>query len=258
VKTLFLLISLLLVQQRPIGASIEGQVVRAGTTQTLRESRILLTKVGGRLADSIVASTDADGRFAIANIPSGRWRVFADHDDYVRGEYGQRSITQPGSPVELVEGQRLGNLTLSLTPVGVITGRITNRNGLPVPRVFVRALKSTYTQGERKLTMVKETQSNDLGEYRLFGLTPGLYFVSAAPYLTPEIRDSVYVVPTAPGLDRPGEGRTQMTIGALLNAGAPFHPFALTGERYAEVFFPGTTDSQGARPVDVQPAAVRA
>jgi hypothetical protein len=256
VKTLFLLTSLLLLQQRPIGATIEGQVVRAGTTQALRESRILLTKVGGRLADSIVASTDADGRFAIANIPSGKWRVFADHDDYARAEYGQRNVTQPGSPVDLVEGQRLSNVTLALTPLGVMTGRITNREGLPVPRVFVRALKSTYAQGERKLTMFKETQSNDLGEYRLFGLTPGLYFVSAAPYRTPEIRDNAYIVPTAPGLDRFGEGWSQMTLGPRLNSGSPFHPFALTGEKYAEVFFPGTTDSQSARPVDVQPGAV--
>jgi hypothetical protein len=255
-KSLVLALSLLILQQQQTGATIEGQVLRAGTLQPLAESRILLTKVGGKLTDSILATSDALGRFSVANIPPGSYRVFADHDDYVRAEYGQRTLAQPGASIALAAGQRVADLNLVLTPTSVVTGRITSREGVPIPRVYIRAYKSAYAQGERKLSVVKETQSNDLGEYRLFGLTPGLYFISAAPYAPPQVRDGMYIVPTPPTLDGRGEGYSQFSVAPRLSSGAPIHPLALTGESYAQIYYPGTTDARSARPVEIQPGTV--
>jgi hypothetical protein len=63
---------------------------------------------------------------------------------------------------------------------GVISGRIFDEDGEPMANVMVNALKYSYREGHRELTLVTEAQSNDLGEFRLFGLAPGRYFVSAA------------------------------------------------------------------------------
>ena len=254
-KTFVLALSLLVLQQQSNTAAVQGRVIRAGTSEPLGGSRILLTKVGGRLADSIVATSDALGHFSIANIPPGTYRVFADRDDYVRAEYGQRGLSRPGSPITLAVGQHVDNMDLALIPTGAITGRITNQAGVPVPKVYVRSFKAAYAQGERTMTLVQETQSNDLGEYRLFGLTPGIYFVSAAPYTAPQIRNGTYIVPTPPSLDSFGEGQGMSSLTGLLSSGARIHPLALTGDSYAQVYYPGTLDAQGAKPIDLSPGA---
>jgi len=45
--------------------------------------------------------------------------------------------------------------------------------------VNVTAAREVYSEGKRALSMGATVETNDLGEYRLFGLSPGRYFVSA-------------------------------------------------------------------------------
>ena len=61
----------------------------------------------------------------------------------------------------------------------IISGRVVDEFNEPVSKVYVRAQKASYVQGERVFSVVMETQTNDLGEYRLFGLVPGRYYISA-------------------------------------------------------------------------------
>ena len=68
-----------------------------------------------------------------------------------------------------------------MTPTGAISGRILNRYGEPVGNANVQALRYTYQEGRRTLTPIQTTRSNDLGEYRLFWMTPGQYVISAQP-----------------------------------------------------------------------------
>ena len=55
-------------------------------------------------------------------------------------------------------------------------------DGQPAVNATVQALKATYPDGKRVLKPVQTAITNDLGEYRLFWLPPGSYFVSALPY----------------------------------------------------------------------------
>jgi hypothetical protein len=61
----------------------------------------------------------------------------------------------------------------------VLSGRIFDEDGEPMANVMVAALKYSYRDGRQELTPVTEAQSSDLGEFRLFGLAPGRYYVSA-------------------------------------------------------------------------------
>jgi hypothetical protein len=235
--SLFVL-SLLAVMQLSPGAVVKGVAVRAGTTEPVAGARILLTKIDGKLNDSIATRADDRGRFSIANVPAGRYRIFADRDDFVRAE---------GQPIAVEATQTPRDLQLSMTPSGVITGRVVDQFNDPVAKVYVRAVKN-----ERAF----EAPTNDLGDFRIFGLPPGSYLVSAAPYLAPRIQDGRYIVPTPPAPDSPGEGQGMMQLAGLLRTGDFIHPMALSAEPYARVFYPGTTDQSAARPVDVQPGAI--
>jgi hypothetical protein len=244
-RTLILLLVTLL-QSSP--ASVEGVAIKAGTTEPVAHARVMLTSVEGRLADSRVADTDDRGRFIFRGVIAGTYRLLAQHDAFVRAT---------GQTVTITPGQALRDLVIAMTPTGVITGRVVDEYGDPVPDVYVRAsLKES----------VFETTTNDLGEYRLFGLPPGAYTVNAAPYLTPWIeRDATasdgiqtgrVVVPTRPSPYSPGEGRGLTPLAPVLRAGN-FIPFmALRGESHAAVYYPRTTDATAAAPIEVPPGAV--
>jgi len=243
-------------QRLPDRASISGSVVRADTNAPISRPTILLTRVGGQLSDSITVLGNTDGRFTVRNIQPGTYRVFAGHPDYVRSEFAQRGLNRPGSPIELVVGQDLRDITLTMLPTGIITGRVLDEFNSPISKVYVHALKSNYRQGERELYAVLETQTNDLGEYRLYGLAPGLYFISAAPYAPSRIEGGSYVTPTPPHPDARGEGRASRPLSALLNTGSFVEPMALAGEVYVYNYYPGTTDADSARPLELRPGGV--
>ena len=62
----------------------------------------------------------------------------------------------------------------------MIAGRILDAHGEPMADVMVMALRSQYSQGQRRLLPAGRTSSsNDIGEFRLYGLSPGQYVVAA-------------------------------------------------------------------------------
>jgi hypothetical protein len=63
---------------------------------------------------------------------------------------------------------------------GSISGRVVDNHGDAVDHAQVQALKSTYTGGRRVFAPAQIALTNDLGEYRLFGLPPDNYIISAA------------------------------------------------------------------------------
>jgi hypothetical protein len=62
---------------------------------------------------------------------------------------------------------------------GSISGRVVDNHGDAVDHAQVQALKSTYTGGRRVFATAQTTLTDDLGEYRLFGLPPDNYIISA-------------------------------------------------------------------------------
>ena len=93
-------------------------------------------------------------------------------------EYGQRKPNDPGAILTLRSGQVVKDLLFRLIPAAVISGRIMDEDAEPLPGVNVSALREVYDQGKRELGTRAVAETNDLGEYRLYGLAPGRYFVS--------------------------------------------------------------------------------
>ena len=85
-----------------------------------------------------------------------------------------------GAGVRSRGGQKVENLTIILATAGVITGRVLDDGGEPMTGAFVTALRQRAAGGTRQLAQTSAfAPTDDTGAYRLFGLEPGRYYVSA-------------------------------------------------------------------------------
>jgi hypothetical protein len=63
---------------------------------------------------------------------------------------------------------------------GSIAGRISDEDGSPFAGAIVEAVIARFESGSDTLFSVASTQTDDHGAFRLFGLAPGAYYVTAA------------------------------------------------------------------------------
>ena len=98
---------------------------------------------------------------------------------YVKAEYGQRWPNGVGSPLTDSAGRAVSDVPIPMLPTAAISGRVHDRSDQPIGNVEVQALKATYQDGRRVLTSVQSAVSDDRGEYRLFWLPPGRYYLRA-------------------------------------------------------------------------------
>lgn len=227
-------------------AVLTGTVVRADTNAPIGGARVVAARVGGPLEEYRTATTDNAGRFAMRDLGAGSYRVFADHDNYLQGEYGRRLAGATGTSIALIDGQTAPPIVVPMTAPGAIAGRVLDR-GRPARRIWLRALKASYIDGRRSMRVITWAQSDDRGEFRLFGLQPGLYYVSATPFARPRIVGETLQTPLIPST---ANGNTYAATVPL--TADSLDPAALDPFVYPPVFHPGTIDLSIAVPVDVR------
>lgn len=160
-------------------AVIRGRVVAADTGQPVRRVQVRAYSGDGR--GSRMASTDAEGRFELRDLPAGRWNLSATKAGFVSLSYGQRRPFESGRPIELRDGETMPRADFVLPRGSAIMGRILDEFGDPVAAAHVQAVRYRSLQGDRRLMpMGMGDQTDDTGAFRLYGLPPGDYYVSAA------------------------------------------------------------------------------
>jgi protocatechuate 3,4-dioxygenase beta subunit len=158
--------------------SIAGIVVKLAGSEPLRKAKVRLRSLQEHTR-AISTTTDAGGGFQLKGIEPGRYNLTVSRVGFVTQTYGQKKADDPGAILTLHAGQEMKDLLFRLIPSGVIAGRILDEEGEPIPSATVSALREMYFEGKRSLSTSTTVETNDLGEYRLFGLQPGRYFVSA-------------------------------------------------------------------------------
>ncbi|HMD35473.1 MAG TPA: carboxypeptidase-like regulatory domain-containing protein [Vicinamibacterales bacterium] len=187
-------------QAAAAGAAIRGRVTNA-ESRPLAGVLVRLQRTGdGSGPEPPPVRVDDSGVFEATNIPPGDYTLFATRTGYQPGRYPER-VGQTIGPLSLGPGETKDRITIVLRRFGAIAGRILDRNGDPVEGVLVSALliPPRALRGQRAAAGTAPARStNDLGEFRVYNVPPGDYFVvaSAAP---------------VNGLERailPGHGRT--------------------------------------------------
>ncbi len=230
-----------------VRGTLAGRVLAADTGRPIVRARVSINAAelpGGR-----VAQTLDDGTFSFTEVPAGRYTVTAARTGYVTLSFGQRRPFQPGTPLQLTESASLTGVDIRLPRGSVVTGRVFDEVGDPMPGITVRVLRYQYAQGVRQLVPAGGGQSDDRGEYRIWGLNPGEYFVSAVPPNPPEIGERGGPIPAAiarggPIARLPGAGRGRAGAGA--QAAPETEPVG-----YAPTYYPGVPSANEARTVSV-------
>jgi hypothetical protein len=236
--------------QQPVTGSIQGLVSRAGTNEALSKATVEIRgdnrSDGSGVRPDHTTTTESDGRFLIPNVRPGRYRVVVTRPGYVPRTLGVA-----------VYGGQTEDLRAPLIPTAAISGRVYGSSGEPLGNVDVAALKPSYLNGRRILTPLQRVRTDDRGEYRLFWLPPGRYYVSAthpdAKGPAERMMDVMGVGFFSGGSAGPRFSLVRSTGDAAAD-GRPASQLGLEtqpGERYMPVYFPGTIAEQAALVVEL-------
>ena len=206
--------------------TVAGQVVNGATGEPLGKATVRLRRAdapagGGGLQRTYSGGSDPAGRFTVSGVAPGKYRLSASRTGFVDSDYGSGDPQRAGTVFSLAAKQQLGDLLFRMTPHAVITGRVLDQDGEPMESLQVTALRYRYVQGRKQMASYGEDSTNDIGEYRVYGLPPGRYYICVSP------RRSF----------RPDAGSER------------------ADEEYVPTFFPGTIDAAAAAPVDAGPGA---
>jgi hypothetical protein len=161
---------------------LRGTVVSAETGLPVRRAQVRATGADPRDARSV--STDEQGRWELIELPAGRYSINVSKAGFVGLSYGQRRPFEQGRPVELADGQVLEKLEVALPKGSVMAGLVHDEFGEPVAFARVSAMRYRFLGGQRRLVPFggqgASAVTDDLGQFRLHGLSPGDYYVSAS------------------------------------------------------------------------------
>jgi protocatechuate 3,4-dioxygenase beta subunit len=167
----------------PRKATITGRVLNAATGEPIRKAHLALSKPEASetedgVAPVMAATTNTDGYFSLEGIEPGSYRLSAQRNGFAATEYGAAG-ERAGTTLTLTADQKL-DLTLKMVPLGVIAGRVLDGDGDAVPNAVVSAIHIFFAGGKRQIERHTRVRSNDLGEYRLYDLPAGRYYIAAS------------------------------------------------------------------------------
>ena len=208
--------------------SLRGRIVAIDTGSVVRRAQV---RISGPDIGTKTALTDTQGRYEFRDLPAGRFNVTVSKSGFVTMQYGQNRPFEPGRPIELVDAQKMDKADIALPRGSVLAGRVADEFGEAVAEAEVTAMRLQFTNGKRRLVPSGRTgTSNDLGQFRIYGLPPGDYYVSAT------LRDATTM-------------RLDMVASVVGGGGAASGPTPTTG--YASTYYPSTPTPAEAQRVTV-------
>ncbi|MFN7936912.1 MAG: carboxypeptidase-like regulatory domain-containing protein [Bryobacteraceae bacterium] len=227
-------ISLLAQSQEKI--TFDGQVINSITGEPVRKASLTLEPRAK--GDPVTSAAGLDGKFLFADVPAGVYRLIVRKEGFASATIGLRG-GPPGlrEPLTFAAGDRKTAYLVKLTPLGVITGRVLDTDGDPIRGIPVATLSYHYTSKGREFREVRSGATNDLGQFRIFDLEPGKYFVRTSPRNAMRVQTKAdnaefYMSQYYPGVPEPrGASAIEVAAGREVTG----IEFSLPKTRYANI-----------------------
>ncbi len=225
--------------KQPEPCTVSGRVVSAGEGTPVQSARVGLIQEDVHQHPAVYGTTtDDQGHFEIKKVPPGRYTFVASRAGFISQQYGAKGLTG-GAVLTLVPGQTIDDAVFRLVRAGVVRGRVLDEAGEPMMGVYVSALRKpsadeTEESHQRvkreRLTQSSSAVTDDRGEYRIFGLKPGEYYLKAT-----ESPDETFQ--QHQGIDMDGEDYLLVREMAA---------------NYAPLYYPGVLQVSEAQPVQLR------
>jgi protocatechuate 3,4-dioxygenase beta subunit len=207
--------------------------------------------------------TDEDGLWRLNALPAGRFTLTVSKAGYVTAYFGStRAGRGPGSPVAVAEGAQVTGLVVRMARGAVITGTVTDESGQPVAGAPLRVWQLQTSGEDRRIVGMagsplasNQFSTDDRGDYRVYGLAEGTYYVSAAvtQAATPDIRLQSAADFRAIDNEARATGTTAAAGGATT-----FQPMPGRAVGFAPVFHPSAVMVDTAAGITLTPGLERA
>jgi hypothetical protein len=170
-------------QDQPKPAKLEG-IVQNDKGVPLAGVGVSMGRPDGTVINTV---TDATGAFTLDNVPTGRNYVGFGKDGYI-----SRRLYFSMGP-----GETIRQSLVKLPSTGVLSGRLFDAAGKPLPDILIVAIRSILAaDGYRESIAHTGAKTNDLGEFRVRELPPGQYWLNIASPFSPLSRQ-----PAMPGIE---------------------------------------------------------
>jgi 5-hydroxyisourate hydrolase-like protein (transthyretin family) len=194
-------------------AKLSGLVTRSDTNQPLANVTVRLIRWDGGLGQQIPTTrTQSDGRFIFEGLREGEYTLTFSAEAFVTLEFGQRSPLDGIRRIQLQEAEHFAKADIALPPTTGIEGRLLDEFGDPAPGITVQVARVQYAAGKRRLMPITgaaaSRPTDDLGQFRVFNLPPGDYYLMAlaGPFAGPD-DPSGFAVTYFPGTRVPTEAK---------------------------------------------------
>ena len=124
-----------------------------------------------------VAHADENGRYEVPVPLQSAVMIAVTKSSYLRATFRHTSRSGPAAG-RAQPSDSTQSLDVQLVKAGAISGRVVDSSGQPIMGAGVRAWRTTGPPGGNRAIGIPAV-SNDLGEFRLAGLTAGAYELSA-------------------------------------------------------------------------------
>ena len=149
-------------------STVAGNVVRLDTGEPLKKARVLLESHTD-VESSVFSLTDEQGHFLFENVLPGSYVLEVSRNGYVDA---------PRATLTLAPGQSMTDLVFKLAHTAAISGHVFDEDGEPIAKAAVITYRASRRQGKEQEIGDDPVLTNDLGEFRIFDLAPGRYYIA--------------------------------------------------------------------------------
>jgi hypothetical protein len=227
---LFLTAAPLLSQAPQQPGIVSGKVVNSVTGQAVKKAVVTLR--GGSGQNSYVTGSDQSGKFQFDNVQPDKYLATADAEGY------SGTLRSGQKLIPVAAQQEVSDVEVRMAPLVTISGKVLDESGQPLEGASVTALHYDYSGGSKTLQSIGNAQTNDRGEYRMFDLQPGRYYLMAVAFRRNIPQAGMGIVGISGRVAQ--ESRVHSTV---------------PEEGYTAVYYPGVTEVSQTSPQELKPGA---